>query len=131
MDKKILISTLIAAFATGCAYHEPVAVMPAPQSSIGFISASHMGPGTRVIINLSEQRAYLLEDSKIRLSLADSLPVEPGQLNTYGVVSRSLARILTIGLKASDPFSILQAISPTGTPHQAAMWLPALTIDPL
>jgi lipoprotein-anchoring transpeptidase ErfK/SrfK len=67
MDKKILIGTVIAALVTGCAYHQPAAVMPPPRASIGFLSASHMGPGTRVIINLSEQRAYLLEDSKISL----------------------------------------------------------------
>jgi lipoprotein-anchoring transpeptidase ErfK/SrfK len=92
MDKKILISTLIAAFASGCAYHEPVAVMPAPQSSIGFISASHMGPGTRVIINLSEQRAYLLEDSRVSLisPIASGKPGWTTPTGNFSIISKDI-----------------------------------------
>jgi lipoprotein-anchoring transpeptidase ErfK/SrfK len=67
MDKMVLISIVLASFASGCAYHERVAAVSPPQVAIGFIGASTMGPGTRVIINLSEQRAYLIEDAKVSL----------------------------------------------------------------
>jgi lipoprotein-anchoring transpeptidase ErfK/SrfK len=67
MVRMILISIFCASLATGCAYHQRVAAAPRAAIDIGFISASTMGPGTRVIINLSEQRAYLLEDGRVSL----------------------------------------------------------------
>lgn len=67
MDRMILISICVASLATGCANHPRVTTASPAQSTIGFMSASDIGPGTRVIINLSEQRAYLLENSKISL----------------------------------------------------------------
>jgi lipoprotein-anchoring transpeptidase ErfK/SrfK len=67
MERMILISIFIASLATGCANRQRVSTIPPAQATIGFMSASYIGPGTRVIINLSEQRAYLLEDSKISL----------------------------------------------------------------
>jgi lipoprotein-anchoring transpeptidase ErfK/SrfK len=67
MDKMVLVSIFFASLATGCAYHERVVATPRAAVDIGFISATTIGPGTRVIINLSEQRAYLLEDGKVSL----------------------------------------------------------------
>jgi lipoprotein-anchoring transpeptidase ErfK/SrfK len=67
MNKMVLLSIFFASLATGCAYHERVVASPRTAVDIGFISASTMGPGTRVVINLSEQRAYLLEDGKVSL----------------------------------------------------------------
>jgi lipoprotein-anchoring transpeptidase ErfK/SrfK len=66
MNKITFISIVLAALATGCASHQS-AVVTAPPLTVGFISASTMGPGTRVIINLSEQRAYLIENGKVNL----------------------------------------------------------------
>jgi lipoprotein-anchoring transpeptidase ErfK/SrfK len=67
MDKMVLISIVLASFASGCAYHERVAAVSPPQVANGSVDASNMGPGTRVIINLTEQRAYLIEDAKVSL----------------------------------------------------------------
>jgi lipoprotein-anchoring transpeptidase ErfK/SrfK len=66
MDKIVIISIVLTSLAAGCAYHQPVAAVP-PPVAIGFISASTMGPGTRVVINLSEQRAYLIANGKVSL----------------------------------------------------------------
>lgn len=63
----VLVSIFLASLATGCAYHQSVVAAPPAPIDIGFIGASTIGPGTRVIINLSEQRAYLLEDGKVSL----------------------------------------------------------------
>jgi lipoprotein-anchoring transpeptidase ErfK/SrfK len=67
MDKMVLVSIFFASLVAGCANHQRVTAGPPSPVSIGFISASNMGPGTRVIINLSEQRAYLVEDAKVSL----------------------------------------------------------------
>jgi lipoprotein-anchoring transpeptidase ErfK/SrfK len=92
MNKVILISIFIASLATGCTYHERAAAVPPPQASIGFISASHMGPGTRVIINLSEQRAYLLEDSKISLisPIASGRPGWTTPTGNFSIISKDI-----------------------------------------
>jgi lipoprotein-anchoring transpeptidase ErfK/SrfK len=67
MDKMVLVSIFLASLVAGCANHQRVTRVPPSSVSIGFISASNMGPGTRVIINLSEQRAYLVENAKVSL----------------------------------------------------------------
>jgi|ERR1700686_2645885 lipoprotein-anchoring transpeptidase ErfK/SrfK len=67
MDKMVLISIVLTSLAAGCAYHERVAAVPPSPVAIGFITGSKIGPGTRVIINLSEQRAYLIENGKVSL----------------------------------------------------------------
>jgi lipoprotein-anchoring transpeptidase ErfK/SrfK len=67
MDKMILLSILFASLAAGCANHQPVAGVRSPPMTVGLMDASSMGPGTSVIINLSEQRAYLIEDGKVSL----------------------------------------------------------------
>src|ERR1700731_2441455 len=67
MDKMVLISIVLTSLAAGCAYHERVAAVPPSPVAIGFITRSKIGPGTRVIINLSEQRAYLIENGKVSL----------------------------------------------------------------
>lgn len=65
MDKNVLIVILFGALATGCANHERV-VTRVPVTA-GLISASSVRSGTRIIINLSEQRAYLIEGGKVSL----------------------------------------------------------------
>jgi len=58
---------LFASLAAGCAYHERVAAVAPSPVMIGSTNASAMHLGTRVIINLSEQRAYLIEGGKVSL----------------------------------------------------------------
>src|SRR6476660_2414870 len=67
MDKIVPVIILFASLATGCAYHERVAAVPPSLVVIGPLDASAMRLGTRVIINLSEQRAYLIEGGKVSL----------------------------------------------------------------
>lgn len=67
MDKMVLVSILFTSLAAGCADHERLAGLRPPPITIGFMDASSVGPGTRVIINLSEQRAYLIEGGKVSL----------------------------------------------------------------
>jgi lipoprotein-anchoring transpeptidase ErfK/SrfK len=67
MDNIVPAFILFASLTTGCVYHQRVASAQSPQVTIGSIDASTMGSGTRVLINLSEQRAYLIEGGKISL----------------------------------------------------------------
>ena len=67
MDKIAPVIILFASLAAGCAYHERVAAIPPPPVMIGSTYGSAMHLGTRVIINLSEQRAYLIEGGKVSL----------------------------------------------------------------
>lgn len=92
MERMILISIFIASLATGCATHQRVATNPPAQATIGFMSASQIGPGTRVIINLSEQRAYLLEDSKISLisPIASGKPGWSTPTGNFSVISKDI-----------------------------------------
>jgi lipoprotein-anchoring transpeptidase ErfK/SrfK len=92
MDRMVLISIFIASLATGCANHQQMTAVPPIQATIGFISASDMGPGTRVIINLSEQRAYLLIDSKISLvsPIASGKPGWSTPTGNFSVISKEI-----------------------------------------
>ena len=67
MDKIAPVIILFASLAAGCAYHERVAAVAPSPVMIGSTNASAMHLGTRVIINLSEQRAYLIEGGKVSL----------------------------------------------------------------
>ena len=67
MDKIVPVIILFASLAAGCAYHERGAAVSPPPVMIGSTYGSAMHLGTRVIINLSEQRAYLIEGGKVSL----------------------------------------------------------------
>ena len=67
MDKIVPVIILFASLAAGCADHERVAAIVPPSVMIGSTYGSAMHLGTRVIINLSEQRAYLIEGGKVSL----------------------------------------------------------------
>jgi hypothetical protein len=112
MDNIVPAFILLVSLTTGCAYHQRVASVQSPQVTIGSIDGSTMGSGTRVLINLSEQRAYLIEGGKISL------------------ISRSLPRMLTIGLRALAQFSMARAGSQHRTQLQALMCRPVSVIDP-
>jgi lipoprotein-anchoring transpeptidase ErfK/SrfK len=92
MDKMVLISIVLASFASGCAYHERAAAVSPPQVAIGFIGASTMGPGTRVIINLSEQRAYLIEDAKVSLisPIASGKPGWTTPTGNFSIINKDI-----------------------------------------
>ena len=92
MDTRVLVSIFFASLATGCAYHQGVvAVLPAPVE-IGSISGATMRSGTRVIINLSEQRAYLIEGGKVSLvsPIASGKPGWSTPTGTFSVISKDI-----------------------------------------
>jgi lipoprotein-anchoring transpeptidase ErfK/SrfK len=92
MDKIVRVVILFASLATGCAYHERVAgVSPSPVI-IGSINASTMRSGTRVIINLSEQRAYLIEDGIVSLisPIASGKPGWSTPTGNFSVISKDI-----------------------------------------
>jgi lipoprotein-anchoring transpeptidase ErfK/SrfK len=67
MNKTVCLIILFALLAAGCVYHEPVVTAPPPPVESSSINAYTMRSGTKVIINLSEQRAYLVEGGKVKL----------------------------------------------------------------
>ena len=92
MDKIVPIITLCASLATGCAYHERASAVPPPPAMIGSINASAMGLRTRVIINLSEQRAYLIEGGKVSLisPIASGKPGWSTPTGHFSVISKDI-----------------------------------------
>jgi lipoprotein-anchoring transpeptidase ErfK/SrfK len=92
MNKFVLLIILIVSLATGCSYHERVAaVSPAPVV-IGSIDASAPRSGTRVIINLSEQRAYLVEGGKVSLisPIASGKPGWSTPTGNFSIISKDI-----------------------------------------
>src|SRR6476660_3954092 len=92
MNKFVLLIILIVSLATGCSYHERVAaVSPAPVV-IGSIDASAPRSGTRVIINLSEQRAYLVEGGKVSLiaPIASGKPGWSTPTGNFAITSKDI-----------------------------------------
>jgi lipoprotein-anchoring transpeptidase ErfK/SrfK len=73
-------------------YHERVAAVPPPPVVIGSINASTMRSGTRVIINLSEQRAYLIEGGKVSLisPIASGKPGWSTPTGNFSVISKDI-----------------------------------------
>jgi lipoprotein-anchoring transpeptidase ErfK/SrfK len=92
MDKMVLVSIFLGSLATGCAYHERAAAVTPPRAVIGSIYASNMGPGTRVIINLSEQRAYLIEGGKVSLisPIASGKPGWSTPTGKFSIISKDI-----------------------------------------
>jgi lipoprotein-anchoring transpeptidase ErfK/SrfK len=90
MHKMVLLSILFTSLAAGCADHQRVAGMRSPPMTIGLMDASGMGPGTRVIINLSEQRAYLIEGGKVSLvsPIASGKPGWSTPTGHFSIVSK-------------------------------------------
>jgi lipoprotein-anchoring transpeptidase ErfK/SrfK len=83
---------LFLCLATGCAYHERVASVQPPPVVIGSINASTMRSGTRVIINLSEQRACLIERGKVSLisPIASGKPGWSTPTGNFSVISKDI-----------------------------------------
>jgi lipoprotein-anchoring transpeptidase ErfK/SrfK len=129
MHKMVLISISLATLATGCAYHEKTAAAPGSAVDIGFISASNMGPGTRVVINLSEQRAYLIEDGKVSLvaPIASGKPGWTTPTGHFSVIekdidhhSQSFGSILDASGKIANSGATPETYVPPGCHYRAA-----------
>jgi lipoprotein-anchoring transpeptidase ErfK/SrfK len=92
MDKIIGVVMLGAWLVTGCAYHERVVSLPASPIVVGSLSPSSMGSATRVIINLSEQRAYLIEGGKVSLisPIASGKPGWSTPTGNFSVISKDI-----------------------------------------
>ena len=92
MDKIVLVSIFLASLAAGCADHEEAVAVPAAPGEIGPISAAVMHSGTRVIINLSEQRAYLIEKGKVSLvsPIASGKPGWSTPTGNFSVISKDI-----------------------------------------
>jgi lipoprotein-anchoring transpeptidase ErfK/SrfK len=92
MNRIVPVIILFASLAMGCAYHEGVVTVPPPPIVIASINASAMRSGTRVIINLSEQRAYLIEDGKVSLvsPIASGKPGWSTPTGNFSVISKDI-----------------------------------------
>jgi lipoprotein-anchoring transpeptidase ErfK/SrfK len=92
MDNIVPAFILLVSLTTGCAYHQRVASVQSPQVTIGSIDGSTMGSGTRVLINLSEQRAYLIEGGKISLisPIASGRPGWPTPTGHFSVIAKDV-----------------------------------------
>jgi lipoprotein-anchoring transpeptidase ErfK/SrfK len=93
MNKIGLIIILLAVLTTGCANHQLTVTTPAPSAQVGLITASPILPGTRVIINLSEQRAYLIEAGKVSLisPIASGKPGWSTPTGSFSILSKDIA----------------------------------------
>ena len=92
MNKVVSVIILFASLTMGCTYHEGVVAVPPPPIVIGSINASAMRSGTRVIINLSEQRAYLIEGGKVSLisPIASGKPGWSTPTGNFSVISKDI-----------------------------------------
>ena len=118
----VLMTILFVSLATGCAYHERVAAVPPPPVVIGSINASTMRSGTRVIINLSEQRAYLIEGGKVSLisPIASGKPGWSTPTGNFSVISKDIDhRSQSFGLiiDGSGRIATSDATPGTHVPH--------------
>ena len=92
MNRIVHVIILFASLAMGCAYHEGVVTVPPPPIVIASINASAMRSGTSVIINLSEQRAYLIENAKVSLvsPIASGKPGWSTPTGNFSVISKDI-----------------------------------------
>jgi lipoprotein-anchoring transpeptidase ErfK/SrfK len=92
MNKTVCLIILFALLAAGCVYHEPVVTAPPPPVQSSSISAYTMRSGTKVIINLSEQRAYLVEGGKVSLiaPIASGKPGWSTPTGNFAITSKDI-----------------------------------------
>jgi lipoprotein-anchoring transpeptidase ErfK/SrfK len=92
MNKIVTAIILFASPIVGCAYHEGFVAVPPPPIVIGSMKASAMRSGTRVIINLSEQRAYLIESGTVSLisPIASGKPGWSTPTGNFSIISKDI-----------------------------------------
>ena len=92
MNKIVPAIILLTSLIVGCAYHEGVVAVSPPPIVIGSIKASAMRSGTRVIINLSEQRAYLIESGTVSLisPIASGKPGWSTPTGNFSIISKDI-----------------------------------------
>src|SRR5271165_7242416 len=118
MNKIVPVISLFASLATGCAYHEGVVAVPPAPVEIGSIGGATMRSGTRVIINLSEQRAYLIEGGKVSLvsPIASGKPGWSTPTGNFSVISKDIAhRSQSFGLIIDGSGRIASSSATPGT----------------
>jgi lipoprotein-anchoring transpeptidase ErfK/SrfK len=89
MNNAGLIIIVFMMLTAGCANRNHVVTPPA---TVGFIAASPIHMGTRVVINLSEQRAYLIEDDKVSLisPIASGKPGYSTPTGSFSILSKDI-----------------------------------------
>jgi lipoprotein-anchoring transpeptidase ErfK/SrfK len=92
MNKIVPALILFASLIAGCAYHKGVVAVPPRPIVIGAINASAMRSETRVIINLSEQRAYLIEGGTVSLisPIASGKPGWSTPTGNFSIISKDI-----------------------------------------
>jgi lipoprotein-anchoring transpeptidase ErfK/SrfK len=92
MNKIVPALILFASLIAGCAYHKGVVAVPPRPIVIGAINASAMRSETRVIINLSEQRAHLIEGGTVSLisPIASGKPGWSTPTGNFSIISKDI-----------------------------------------
>jgi hypothetical protein len=110
-----LIIILFVMLTTGCANRKQVVAAPA---IVGLIAASPIHPGTRVVTNLSEQRAYLIEGGKISLisPIASGKPGYSTPTGSFSILSKDIDhRSQSFGLVVDGSGRITNSNATPGT----------------
>jgi lipoprotein-anchoring transpeptidase ErfK/SrfK len=92
MNKTTGLIILFAALSAGCAYHEQAVIPPSPAIESSSTDGYAMRSGTRVVINLSEQRAYLFEQGKVSLiaPIASGKPGWSTPTGKFTIISKDI-----------------------------------------
>jgi lipoprotein-anchoring transpeptidase ErfK/SrfK len=92
MNKIVSLVILFAALAAGCVSHQRLVTAPPRPVEASSIDAYTLRSGTRVIINLSEQRAYLLERGKVSLiaPIASGKPGWATPTGNFAIISKDI-----------------------------------------
>jgi lipoprotein-anchoring transpeptidase ErfK/SrfK len=92
MNKIVSLIILFASLAAGCVSHERVVMAPPRPVETSSINAYTLRSGTRVIINLSEQRAYLVERGKVSLiaPIASGKPGWATPTGNFAIISKDI-----------------------------------------
>jgi lipoprotein-anchoring transpeptidase ErfK/SrfK len=92
MNKTVCLVILFASLAAGCVYQERVVTAPPPPVESSSINGYTLRSGTRVIINLSEQRAYLVERGKVILiaPIASGKPGWATPTGNFAIISKDI-----------------------------------------
>ena len=92
MNKTAPLIILFATLSAGCAYHEQVVILPPSPVESNSINDYAMRSGTRVVINLSEQRAYLFEEGKVSLiaPIASGKPGWSTPTGNFTIISKDI-----------------------------------------